>query len=118
MIAEVDFSNAFNSVERSAIAKEVAEHFPILNTWFALIYGKPTNLIVRNQPAIKSERGVQQGDPLGPFLFALALQPALKMAAESGACVLAYLDDVYVCGRRENVISVIEALIEETQKIR
>ena len=47
MVAEVDFSNAFNSVERSAIAKEVAEHFPILNTWFALIYGKPTNLIVR-----------------------------------------------------------------------
>ena len=56
--------------------------------------------------------------PLGPFLFALALQPALKMAAESGACVLAYLDDVHVCGPRENVISVIETLIEETQKIR
>jgi len=61
--------------------------------------------------------GVQQGDPLGPFLFALALQPALKKAAEKGAVVLAYLDDVHICGKPSDVAQAVHVLWEETKKI-
>ena len=94
VVAEVDFTNAFNSVELSVKANGINEYFPMLSTWFSFTYGRHTNLLVRDRPPISSERGVQQGDPLGPFFFALALQPVLEKAAEDGCCVLAYLDDV------------------------
>ena len=61
--------------------------------------------------------GVQQGDPLGPFLFALALQPALKKAAEGGCVVLAYLDDVHICGKPSDVAQAVNVLWVETAKI-
>ena len=61
--------------------------------------------------------GVQQGDPLGPFMFALALQPALKKAAETGATVLAYLDDVHICGKPSDVAQAVHVLWAETAKI-
>ena len=43
---------------------------------------------------IDSEEGAQQGDPLGPLLFCLTLQPAL----ESLECelVFSFLDDVNI----------------------
>ena len=97
-VVGIDFTNAFNSVDRGVIAKEVAAHFPLLKTWFSLCYGKPSRLLVRGQPPIESSRGVQQGDPLGPFFFSLALQPALEAVSSPECCVLAYLDDVHLCG--------------------
>ena len=52
--------------------------------------------------------GVQQGDPLGPFLFSLTLQPLLKELAERRApdtleLVFAYLDDLCLAGNAEEV---------------
>ena len=117
-IAEIDFTNAFNTVERSAIAEAVDRYFPHLKTWFELCYGRSSLLLVKDQRPIRSERGVQQGDPLGPFLFALALQPALEKAAENGEChVVAYLDDVYICGRPESVASAARRLIDTAAKV-
>ena len=48
---------------------------------------------------IWSREGTTQGDPGGPLLFALAMQPALgEIRAKLGseAYVLAYLDDVFL----------------------
>jgi len=117
VIVGIDFSNAFNSVERPAIAAEVQSKFPQVSTWFDLCYGNPSNLLVRGREPIKSERGVQQGDPLGPFFFAVALQPALIKAASKGCHVLAYLDDVHICGKPKAVENAIKALLAEATKI-
>ena len=48
---------------------------------------------------IWSREGTTQGDPGGPLLFALAMQPALEEIQTqlgSEAHVLAYLDDVFL----------------------
>jgi len=117
VVVGIDFSNAFNTVERSVIAKEVADKFPQVYSWFDLCYGSPSTLLVKGRDSIKSERGVQQGDPLGPFFFALALQPALAEAANQGCSVMAYLDDVHLCGEVQAVEKAIKVLLKGAAEI-
>ena len=57
---------------------------------------------------ISSESGVQQGDPIGPLLFALALQPILQELfdgrSEKGLeLVFSYLDDMILAGEQGEV---------------
>ena len=57
---------------------------------------------------MESERGVQQGDPIGPLLFALALQPLLIQLQESKSeqgieLAYSYLDDLSMAGEQEAV---------------
>ena len=61
---------------------EVRLRLPALAAWADWCYGRHSRLLFRKEP-LTSEAGAQQGDPLGPLLFALALQPALR-AASSG----------------------------------
>ena len=72
-----------------------------------------------NIKCILSEEGVQQGDPLGPFLFALALQPCLRAAAEecSKGFVVSYLDDAVIVGPKADVLSAYEVLQDKMASI-
>ena len=63
-------TNAFNLVSRQAMLDDCAQHFPELLAWTLWCYSQH-----RHQLGIlTSQVGVQRGDPLGPFLFALVLQ--------------------------------------------
>jgi hypothetical protein len=69
---KIDFKNAFNSVSREAMFLLCKEHFPKLYSWIIYCY-RDQPLLWFDRKSIKSCVGVQQGDPLGPFLFCLVL---------------------------------------------
>ncbi|KAJ0538826.1 putative reverse transcriptase domain-containing protein [Helianthus annuus] len=95
----VDFSNAFNLVDRTALLSEVRTRCPSISLWVDFLYGQPARLYVGDDH-IWSTTGVQQGDPLGPLLFALVLHPLIHQIRDR--CKLLfhawYLDDGTIIG--------------------
>ena len=99
---KVDFHNAFNTVDRAALLRQVRLHLPGLAPWAEWCYSCHSRLLFHGD-VFTSEAGVQQGDPLGPLLFALALQPAMQAAKagplnQSPHLIFAYLDNVCLAG--------------------
>ena len=98
-----DCSNAFNTVKRAAVLAEAANCVPALTSFVAKCYGtRPADVFFRMDSGetrtIASSSGVQQGDPMGPAMFFLALRPGLKRFREEfereGVESFAYVDDV------------------------
>ena len=110
----VDFSNAFNSIDRAAMFHEVRSRLPRISSWLECSYGSQPTLLLDNLP-ILSCCGVQQGDPLGPLAFALVLHPIIEKIKESVPSLLInawYLDDGTLCGTERDLataLSIIEA---------
>jgi hypothetical protein len=71
-----NFKNAFNSVERDCILKEVQCHIPFLYLYLYQCYRNPSTLFFSDQ-LISFSIGAQQGDPCGPMIFSLAIQPII-----------------------------------------
>ena len=72
----VDFSNTFNSVDREGMFRVVRARIPSMVAWLECCYGSQP-LLHLGERTILSCCGVQQGDPLGPLEFALALHPII-----------------------------------------
>jgi hypothetical protein len=102
-ITSLDFSNAFNTLDRSELAKSVKQFAPGIYRLAKWAYNGKSHLIfggIQDAPqVIPSSQGVRQGDPLGPLLFSVGVRPILdKLSGHLGpdCVVLAYLDDVYI----------------------
>ena len=69
------------------------------------MYGFHAQLYNHLGSPILSQRGVAQGDNLSPFLFALALAPALERVSNSHSdvVVVSYLDDITIVGPADKV---------------
>ena len=106
--------NAFNSVSQSHLLNQVLTTFPDIYTHAALVYSDINTLIYlqRSHPVILSSQGVHQGDPLGPALFSIAMQPILEdlQSHNKEVTILAYLDGVYLLGSPDQVFHVFERL--------
>ncbi|KAI3822031.1 hypothetical protein L1987_09612 [Smallanthus sonchifolius] len=107
----VDFSNAFNLVDRTALLNEVRKMCPSISAWVDFLYGQPARLYVGND-YIWSSTGVQQGDPLGPLLFALVLHPLVLRIRDR--CKLLfhawYLDDGTLIGDATQVAKALDII--------
>jgi hypothetical protein len=99
VLLQVDLTNAFNLCDRATFLREL-QHFPSLYKWTRWVYGSQPWLFFGNY-LLHSAKGVQQGDPLGPFLFALTLHPIIlqiqdllsKEISSKDFLNLWYLDD-------------------------
>jgi hypothetical protein len=108
VLLKLDIANAFNSQSRGAFLTTVATAFPELLPLAAQFYLLPTTLYIRGKEGtctLQSVSGQQQGDTLGPLLFALGLQPAIQAVQDKypGVIVRAYIDDIHLIGPDSDV---------------
>lgn len=95
VLVKLDFSNAFNSLRRDVMLQTIADELPGLYRFCTLCYGDRTALRFGDN-IIWSDEGTQQGDPLGPLLFCMTIQPLLS--STSSEFKVAYMDDVTLGG--------------------
>ena len=81
LILQVDLDNAFNRVDRTKGFQEVRRHFPDIAHWVESSYGSQAELL-HGDDVILSCIGWQQGDPLGPLLWAVSSHPVIKQISE------------------------------------
>ena len=115
LVMKTDAKNAFNSVKRSHLLTQVSKHFPEMFPHVNQMHAGSGPLIYLqgDSPVIlSSEEGIHQGNPLGPVMFATAIQELLTKLQNDHPCVvvLAYLDDVFLVGPYGNVLAVFEDL--------
>ena len=126
-VVGLDCSNAFNTVKRTAVFKEITRVAPRLAPLVAKCYGGPPadvffELDSGERRTIASKTGVQQGDALGPALFCMPVGTAMRSTREAfgelGVDMFAYMDDIYFVFRDLNsaalgAVSHLGRLLEE-----
>ncbi len=125
VVVALDLSNAFNSVSRTEMLRQVQIHAGPLLPQVAMSYGESSDLLVDSPGGatiIKSQQGVRQGDAFGPFLFALAIHSVLMaargIAEANGAIIGAYLDDICVAGPSSAVVLVVHELQQQLERLQ
>ena len=77
VILKLDVKNAYNSVHRSTVLEEIYKRCPEIYPLVWQSYSTTMPLFI-GDTVIESQTGVQQGDPLGPLCFALAIDPIIR----------------------------------------
>ena len=111
ILLKIDYSNAFNTIRRDHMLRQVKDRAPQAHYYAYQAYAQETDLYY-NDTVISSATGVQQGDPMGQALFSLGIHE-LASRLESPLNVW-YLDDATFGGDLETVLSDFKLLIQES----
>jgi len=82
LLLQVNLKNAFNSIARPAILEALERLCPSMMPWVRQAF-QPAPLLVERE-VIWAIRGVQHGEPLDPFLFAVVIEAALDALPQGG----------------------------------
>ena len=110
-VLQLDLSNAFNSVSRTAVLEGAKALAPNTYNWLRFCYARPVPLYCGDK-VLASETGVHQGDPLGPAGFALAIHAEIKAILTSTPTLWGsfYLDDGLLIGRTPLLLAALDKL--------
>ena len=114
LLLKLDFKNAINCLRRENMLSAVSVSAPELLKFVYSAYSVPSQLYCGDH-VIQSAEGVQQGDPLGPLLFCLTIQPlVLKLTSE---LKVFYLDDGTLGGPVQDVLHNFRLVEEEAASL-
>ena len=121
VVMSVDIRNAFNSIDRGAVARAIirSPHAHVLWQFFQWSYSDPSDLLIYDASgnlvtSLQSVQGVKQGDPVSSFMFALTIQSLLEEAVVNlpNMTAVAYLDDVFLVGSGSSVVTAYDRLTQ------
>ena len=114
IVIKLDMKNALNSIRRDRILEICRTRAPSIFRMAHLSYNKPSSLLANGHP-IDSCTGVQQGDPLGPALFALAVDEVARSI--TSPFNVWYLDDATIGGDLESVLADIQSALPALERL-
>ena len=105
----IDFKNAFSLVDRQPFTKEVKTELPSMYNWVVYCNGNES-LLDYDGSTIHSFRGVQQGDLLGPFFFALILNTLVAKINASLGIHIGFFNNGTLIGCRSDLLKALDIL--------
>ena len=114
VLLKIDMRNAFNSLRRDSFLSVARVRTPGLYNLQWQAPSSPTRLFF-GEEGFASETGIQQGDPIGPALFALSVDEAAR-GVQSEFNVW-YLDDATLGDSQERVHDDLVVLLERLRAI-
>ena len=114
VLLKIDMRNAFNGLRRGSFLSVACVRTPGLYNLLWQAYSSPTRLFF-GEEGLASETGIQQGDPIGPALFALSVDEGAR-GVQSEFNVW-YLDDATLGESPERVHDDLVVLLERLRII-
>ena len=100
ILARLGIKNAFNSIRRDVLLRKCMINCPVIFKLASLAHGSPTPPMT-NGNVIWSASGVQQGEPLGPLLFFIAIHDIASSVRSN--FIVWYLGDATIAGDPRSV---------------